>query len=120
LTDASHTYGGDLSWSPSNDLAIVTGSAEGQQRVLRRVLTIAGNYIWNLTYGGGASGLVGTTATATQVEATMRAQMFQEACVTQNPPPLVTVNPFTNGLSVFIQYTDSETADPVILSFSVT
>ncbi len=120
MTDLSHTIGGDLSLSPSGDLAVVTGAAEGRQRVLRRILTLAGNYIWNLGYGGSAPELVGSLATPKQVEALMRAQMLKEASVAQSPPPVVKVSTIAHGLTVSIQYTDSGTSDPILLGFSVT
>ncbi len=120
MTDISHTWGGDLAWSPSGDVSLAEGSIEGQQRVLRRILTVAGNYIWQLKYGGGAAALVGTLATPKQVEARMRAQMFMEACVSQIPAPIVKVTQIPTGLNISISYSDAQTADPIFLGFSVT
>ncbi len=120
MTDLAHQWGGDLAFSPAGDMATVSGSKEGQQRVLRRILTISGNYIWELNYGGGAPALVGSLSTPQQVEATMRAQMLLEDAVSQLPPPVVNVAAIPGGLSVSIRYVDAKTGDPVTLAFSAT
>ena len=62
MADISHTFGADLSLSATGDLLCVTGDTLTQQRVLRRLLTNAGDYIWQLCLrrrarpDGGAAG----------------------------------------------------------------
>lgn len=119
--DASHTFGNDLSLSASGDLASVSGKVEGQQRVLRRVLTLPGNYIWQPTYGGGAPALIGQTINTKSIEATMLSQMLQEDAVSQNPPPSVVVTqPEINAAQVNISYQDAQTGEGVLLGVSIT
>jgi hypothetical protein len=120
LTEVSHVFGSDLSVAAGGDLMVVSGTIEGRQRVLRRILTIAGNYIWELNYGGGVPAMIGSLATQTQVEATIRAQMLLEQAVAQIPPPGVTVNVIPNGLAINISYVDAQTGDPVIIAFTAT
>ncbi len=53
MYDLSHQWGDDLTVGPTGDMALVTGSVFGQQRVLRRLMTNPGDYIWQLDYGAG-------------------------------------------------------------------
>ena len=73
MSDLNHFYGGDLSLSATGDILKVDGSTQGQQRVLRRLLTnpalmdssgkvtVVGDYIWHPTYGAGLPRMVGDT-----------------------------------------------------------
>ena len=53
MSDISHQWGSDLSIGPTGDFALVSGAILGQQRVLRRLLTNPGDYIWHPDYGAG-------------------------------------------------------------------
>ena len=53
MHDIAHQWGSDLLTSSVGDLASVSGPLLGQQRVLRRLLTNPGDYIWQLDYGAG-------------------------------------------------------------------
>jgi hypothetical protein len=46
MSDLAHQWGSDLEFGPTGDLAVLGGSALGQQRVLRRLLTSPLDYIW--------------------------------------------------------------------------
>jgi hypothetical protein len=116
--DLAHFYGGDLSLTPSGGLATVSGTKEGEQRVLRRILTLQGNDIWEGDYGGNVPALIGSAATPSAVEGELRVQMLAEAVVAQVPPPTVKVMPFGNGgQAVTIRYVDAATGDAGFLSF---
>lgn len=111
--DISHNFGADFTLSNSGDLQMVAGSAYGQQRVLRRLLTNPGAYVWHGNYGGGMAGFVGRTAKQARIVAVALKQMRLESRVAQNPPPSVTVNVGTNGVvSAAIGYTDAPTNTP--------
>lgn len=56
MPDLSHQWGSDLLIGPTGDLATASGTELGQQRVLRRLLTNASDYIWHLGYGAGLAG----------------------------------------------------------------
>ena len=62
MPDISHQFSADLSLSPTGDLATITAPQLTQQRVLRRLLTNPGDYIWHPSYGAGLAAFVGQPA----------------------------------------------------------
>ena len=120
MPDLWHQFGSDLAVGATGDLASVTGALEGQQRVLRRLLTNPGDYIWQPGYGAGLGQFVGSPATATQIRAVVRSQIFKEAAVARTPEPIVevTANP-AGTVYVYIRYADAASGTTQILSFSV-
>lgn len=124
LSDLSHLIGGDLSASAAGDAAAVSGTERGQQRVLRRLLTSPGEYIFQPDYGAGLPQWVGRTADLPALRALIRSQMLLEACVARSPEPVVDVQPIGNtsggGFSVRITYTDAPSGETVVTSFDVT
>ena len=120
MTDISHTMGGDLAWGPTGDLAVVDGSDLTTQRVLRRLLTNPGDYIWQLGYGGGLAQMIGTPANAQAITGIIRSQMLQEASVAQSPAPSTSVSAGQNGY-VFanVTYTDLITGTSQVLTVPV-
>jgi hypothetical protein len=123
VNDIFHVWETDLSTSATGDLALASGSTLGQQRVLRRLLTNPGDYIWHTDYGAGLGGFVGTPANETQITATIRSQIFREAAVARIPEPAIDVQVSPAGalstVYVSIQYTDSLTGETQMLTFSV-
>ncbi len=85
MADLAHYFGQDLSLGPTGDLALVSGSLAVEQRVLRRLLTAPGAYIWHVPYGAGLGALVGMPANARLITGLVRQQMGLEAAVAQNP-----------------------------------
>ena len=120
MVDAWHQFGGDLAVGPTGDLACAEGAALGQQRVLRRLLTSPGDYLWALDYGAGLGRFVGQTVDAARIEAVIRGQMFKEAAVARQPEPVIEVSADAAGL-VFVQvrYADAMSGSTQMLSFSV-
>ncbi len=131
MYDLNHYAGNDLVLSDTNDLAVVTSSPMGLQRVLRRLLTnppetdVAGNvtstgdYLWHQDYGGGVARQVGRNVNVAEIRALIRGQMLLEAAVAKIPEPMVTVNFIDGGVSVDVQYNDAATGLPQFLSFDV-
>lgn len=118
--DISHQWGSDLAVGPTGDLAAASGSALGVQRVLRRLLTNPGDYIWRLGYGTGLGRFVGQPANALQIGALVRAQIFQEAAVAREPEPVTAVNASQTGeVWLEIRYADADTGGTQMLSLSV-
>jgi hypothetical protein len=107
MSDIDHIFGGDLSVTASGDLAAVSGSALGQQRVLRRLLTNAGDYIWKLTYGAGLPSVIGMPVDAAAIAGLVRSQIFLESAVAQTPTPAVDVQAENSIVSLQITYTDA-------------
>ena len=123
MNDIFHVWESDLAVSASGDLALASGSALGQQRVLRRLLTNPGDYIWHTDYGAGLASFVGSPTRETQIKATIRSQIFQEAAVTQTPEPVIDVQISPAGawstVYVDIRYTDSQDGETQVLTFSL-
>jgi hypothetical protein len=119
--DLSHQWGGDLSAGPTGDLAVVTGSQLGQQRVLRRLMTNPGDYIWQLGYGAGLGRLVGQTTNAAQIQALIRSQIFKEPAVARTPEPEIRVRAEGADGAIYVQirYVDAPSGQTQLLSFSV-
>ncbi len=121
LADLDHFFGGDLGVS-GGDFATVTGTVRGQQRVLRRLLTNPGGYLFHPEYGAGLPTFVGLPLDAKKISAVIRSQLALEVCVAQLPAPLITVSQTSDpsSFTVGLQYNDADTNTPVILSFDVT
>lgn len=127
MNDLYHYLGGDLSLSATGDLLPVDGTIAGQQRVLRRLLSNAGNlakeiaadYIWHPDYGASLPREVGELADASRIKAEIRAHLFKEARVSRNPDPVITVTPIASGVAVRIQYTDAVTNEFVPVTFNL-
>ena len=120
MQDAALLWAQDLGASSIGDVALATGTALGQQRVLRRLLTNPGDYVWNPTYGAGLAQFVGAPCDVAAIRATIRSQIFMEASVARLPEPVFDVSSASDG-SVYVQirYVDSASGSTQVLSFSV-
>ena len=120
MQDAALLWGQDLGASSIGDIALASGTALGQQRVLRRLLTNPGDYIWNPAYGAGLAQFVGMPCNVAAIRATIRSQIFMEASVARLPEPVIDVSSASDG-SVYVQirYVDSASSSTQVLSFSV-
>ncbi|MCB8880419.1 hypothetical protein ACELLULO517_09260 [Acidisoma cellulosilytica] len=110
MSDLSLVFGGDLAVAAHGDLAALSGSALGQQRVLRRLLTNAGDYIWQLNYGAGLPTMIGTPAQAASIAGLVKSQIFLEGAVARSPAPAVTVETSGSIVSLTISYSDAADA----------
>ena len=120
MQDAALLWGGDLSATLTGDVALAAGTTLGQQRVLRRLLTNPGDYIWHLEYGAGLAQFIGQPCNVAAINATIRSQIFMESSVARLPEPIIDVQNDQNGsVYVYIRYVDSETGATQILAFSV-
>jgi hypothetical protein len=119
MNDLSHYIGSDLNLSITGDLQRVDGTVKGQQRVLRRLLTNPGDYMFHPTYGAGLAAQVGAVADMSKITALIRGQILLEDAVAQVPEPQIMVSAITNGISVYIKYTDAVSKTAQVLSFDV-
>ncbi len=123
MADASHQWGSDLAIGATGDIGTADGPLLGQQRVLRRLLTNPGDYIWQLDYGAGLARFIGQPVNPLQIRAVIRSQIFKEAAVARVPEPLIDVQVAPGGASgtvyVYIRYVDAETSQTQVLSFTV-
>ena len=124
LSDMNHYFSSDLTASNKGSLATCDTTVRGKQRVLRRLLTNPGDYIFHPDYGAGLPQWIGRTADLAKMRALIRGQMLLEDAVQQNPEPTVNVAPIANasggGFAVSIAYQDSATGNPISLNFNVT
>jgi phage baseplate assembly protein W len=119
FSELNHTVGGDLVIGPTGDLSLSSGLQRSQQRILRRLLTNPGDYIWHPTYGAGLPSYIGTLADLGKVRSVIRQQMLLEDSVAKQPEPQVAVTAIQNGLQVSVRYQDAQSKTPAILSFNV-
>jgi len=123
VVDASHLWGSDLVLSPTGDIGMASNALLGQQRVLRRLLTNPGEYVWQLDYGAGLARFIGQPINRLQISAVIRSQIFKESAVARQPEPVIDVqtsHPDGSGVVyVHIRYVDAESMQTQILSFTV-
>jgi phage baseplate assembly protein W len=118
--DLFQQWGNDLAVDSRGDLQLSDGAIRSQQRVLRRLLTNPGDYIWQPSYGAGLAQFVGSPANPLQIEAIIRAQLQKEPAVAQTPAPTVTISYDTLGtISVMISYVDAASGQTELLSFGI-
>lgn len=122
LYDLDQNWGGDLSFSAVNDLQPVSQTERSKQRVLRRLMTNPGDYIWHTDYGAGLPKFVGENLSSDrfdEIRSLIRSQIFLEASVAQNPEPQILLQTIQGGLFVQINYIESSTLQPIVLTFQV-
>lgn len=120
MPDLAHVYGNDLSVSANGDLALSDGTTLGQERVLRRLLTAPGAYIWQLDYGAGLPRFVGEVANKARIAAVARSQIHREDIVARTPAPVITVDVQPNSVvTLDIQYVDTATQAAAGVNFSL-
>ncbi len=120
MSDVQMNWAGDLSSSLTGDLVTVSGPELGTERVLRRLMTNPGAYIWHPEYGAGLGQFVGQPADPTAIEALIRSQMALEAAVAVQPEPVIVVQSDPGGsFSVQISYVDAETANSQALTIQL-
>ena len=123
LSDLDQYIGADISASATGDIQASTGTLRGQQRVLRRLLTNPGDYIFHPEYGAGLPAYVGQTADIAKITALVRGQILLEDAVAKTPAPVISVTPVPTGsgggFAIGIRYTDAASGQPTSLSFQV-
>lgn len=125
MTDIYHIIGGDIAVSDTGDLMPVDGTQEGQQRVLRRLITraqtsySAADYGFHTDYGAGLGQYVGNVGNTAKIAALIRGQILLESVVAKTPEPTITLTPIQGGLACSILYTDATTNQPVSLNFDI-
>ncbi|MBS0558423.1 MAG: hypothetical protein JSR21_00030 [Proteobacteria bacterium] len=120
MYDLWQQWGSDLAVGATGDLATTDGSPAGEQRVLRRLMTNPGDYIWHLPYGAGLAQFVGQQVDPLQITAVIRSQIFKESVVARSPEPAITVRLETADGSVYaqIRYTDALSNTTRLLTLS--
>lgn len=114
--DLDHFCGNDIVIDSTGGLATVEGPEEGQQRVLRRLLTNISSYLFHLGYGAGLPAMIGKPAVQQRIQGVILSQMRLEQAVSQSPPPTVTVDVQTTGIvTAAIKYVDANTTQTSLI-----
>ena len=120
MADLHLGWAGDVASSETGDLAVVDRPGLGTERVLRRLLTNPGAYIWHPDYGAGLGRYVGQPIDAAGIEALIRSQMELEPAVAREPEPVVIVRADAAGsLFVQVRYADADTAESRALNIEL-
>ncbi len=120
MSDLDSGWTGDLSTTATGDLLTVSLPALGTERVIRRLLTNPGAYIWHPEYGAGLARFVGQPIDSASIEALIRSQMLLEPAVAALPEPVVIVQSDPGGtLFVQVRYADANTATVQSLNIQV-
>jgi hypothetical protein len=120
MADLALRFGGDLAVGPTGDLGLSDGVGLTQERVLRRLLTNAGDYIWQLGYGAGLAQFVGQPGAPAAIAGVARTQLLREAAVASTPSPVIGVQDGGDGTFVLsLSYADAPGGSTSVLSFSV-
>ena len=120
MADLQMDWAGDLSTSLTGDLVTVDGPELGTERVLRRLLTNPGDYIWHPEYGAGLGQYVGQPADPSAIQALILSQMLLETAVAPVPEPVISVQLDAGGsLYVQIRYADAQTAQAQALTINL-
>ena len=116
-------WAGDLAIGPTGDLATFSPDNEVEQRIIRRLLTNPGEYVWHTQYGAGLGLQVGRPYSVNQMDAAIRRALSHEAQVASLPPPTVTVvdagSASTGTFAVTIQYAVANSATQNLTSFNI-
>lgn len=101
-------WGGDLSVGPAGDINVTQVQSDAQNRIIRRLLTSPGDYIWHCDYGAGLGRYVGQPYSSSQISATVRNQLRLEPLVATSPTPSIEVRQSPDNalstISVSISY----------------
>ena len=120
MSDIQMSWAGDISATATGDLATVSGPELGTERVLRRLLTNPGAYLWHPEYGAGLAQFVGQPADPAAIQAVIRTQMLLEPAVAATPEPVILVQLDPGGtLYVQIRYADAATSEAMALTINL-
>jgi phage baseplate assembly protein W len=120
MSDVAHWFGSDLNISASGDLLSVGEPSRSEQRLIRRLLTPPGTYIWHPKYGAGLGQYIGRPSAAKVIEGVIRAQLKLESAVASSPTPTIAVTVNADGVTVAsIEYWNSATNAPRLLTFPI-
>lgn len=120
MVDIAHYFSGDLGLGATGGLQAADGALMSRRRILRRLLTNPGDYIWEPDYGAGLPRHIGQKLDLNAVTALIRSQMYLEGSVEQQPEPQIEVTPILNGVYVRIVYVEAQTGRTETLAFDVT
>lgn len=126
MADLFQWYGNDFQVNVNGDLLSADGTTWTQQRIVRRLLTSQGTYLFHPEYGAGLGRFIGDNLSPDlfqEINNICVTQILLEKAVAKNPRPTVTPRILTilemTVLNIAIQYYDLELQETVYLSFNV-
>lgn len=120
MADSAQYFSQDLMLGATGDLQVADSVLLSQQRILRRLLTNPGDYIWEPDYGAGLPRMIGQPFDLAAVKALVLSQMYLESSVQQQPAPQISATPIQNGIYMEIKYIEVDSGLPTTLTFDVT
>lgn len=127
--DLYQVYGSDLIFDASGALLTVGGTTPQadpianltNQRIIRRLLTNPGEYLWYPSYGAGLARFIGQPLNVKALTAIVRGQLFLQPEVARTPAPIISfLIDKTGTVSCSILYTATQTGQSTPLQFSIT
>ncbi|GBR44229.1 hypothetical protein [Neokomagataea thailandica] len=101
-----HVYGDDLSVLAGN-VSFVSREEATKQRILRRILTNSGGYIWHPDYGAGLPQMVGSVVDEELISASIRHSLLSDVGVDSSRPIEVNiVQSSGGGVLCWVEYFD--------------
>jgi hypothetical protein len=129
VADLFHLWGEDLVFDGKGALLTVGGTTPqadpladlANQRIIRRLLTNPGEYLWYPTYGAGLARFIGQPLNVKALTALVRGQLFLQPEVAQTPAPAISFQIDKTGtVSCSILYTSTLTGQATPLQFPIT
>ena len=92
MADINSPWGGDLQVSATGDLSLVDGLERSRQRIIRRLFTNLGAYIFHPEYGASIPQQIGNNINIPLFQAIVYSQIMLEDSIAPPPapPPVVT------------------------------
>jgi hypothetical protein len=118
-------WGGDLSVGPTGDIGAAPAVVEIQQRLIRRLLTNQGAYVWHIDYGAGLGSFVGQPLSADLIQSTVLNQIQNEQLIGMSPSPTIQIDQgsieslSTASITIQYQIIGSTTAISVVVQPSI-
>ncbi|EHH67017.1 tail protein [Gluconobacter morbifer] len=118
MSAIGHFFGADLTLDHGR-LELVSDVEQVRQGLLRRLLTIPGQYIWQPDYGAGLAAMVGQVVDTRTMEAVIQAQVMVDAGVDASQGVTVTVTAQDGGGCVCrVSYVDAASGQQQDFGFS--
>ena len=121
--DVYHEIGDDIQLDSTNDLQLVFDTNETNQRIMRRLFTNKGTYIWNAAFGASIPWKLGETLSVEayrDVINQVTAAVLEDDEVAKDPPPEISIKTTTNGLICYIRYYNLSSEEHDTITFKVT
>ncbi|WP_029604808.1 hypothetical protein [Kozakia baliensis] len=119
MSSLGHVMGDDLTLDAKSGIAVVSGSQETRENILRRLCTNPGAYIWQLDYGTGLPAMIGEPLLVQKTRRAVLAQMMDEFGVDQTQAVNVELSSSAGDIvQCTISYVDAQTGRTEILTVS--